>query len=437
MAEHVEVVIIGAGVAGLMAARRLTQAGRSVHVLEARDRVGGRIDTRRQGGLVLEAGAEFMHGEPPLLVELAEAAGMASAALDGESFLQRGRRFVANGARIGALQERLAQFRGRDAPAAKVLSQWIAAGSWPAADRETALRYIEGFNAADATRASMRALADQERAAARIHGEHTARVLGGYDALPRFLAAALPPGSITLRAVATRVVWRPGHVEVHSTTPLGSPRKVAAGRAAIVTVPIGVLQAGALSFEPPLPAAHTQALGQMVSGPVVKVLLQLEPAFASRAVKGISPRTPLNRVGFLHGADLPFPTFWPLRPLTGSALTAWAAGPRAAALEGLSDGAVLERALHALAKLLSLPVARVDGAVQSALVTHWQRDPFARGAYSALLAGGASAPRVLSSPIAQTLCIAGEAADVQGHNATVHGALQSGARAAELLLHGR
>src|SRR5437763_793498 len=104
-----DVVVIGAGVSGLLAARNLALAGKRVLVLEARDRIGGRIDTRRDfGSAPIEGGAEFVHGRAPLLAELASAAGLMTAAIDGDSYLHTPRGFEQNGEAIGKLQGLLA-----------------------------------------------------------------------------------------------------------------------------------------------------------------------------------------------------------------------------------------------------------------------------------------------------------------------------------------
>ena len=433
MSESLDVVVVGAGVAGLLAARTLALAGRKVLVLEARDRIGGRIDTRRDlGRLPVEGGAEFMHGEAPLLCELASAAGLRPALLDGESFMHRDGGFDANGEGIGKVQGLLADYRGEELTASALIDRWVAEKKLAAADRSSALRYLEGFNAADAKRASALALAEQERAASQISGENTYRVLGGYDALPELLAAALLPGSIRLRSVVTEIGWNRGEVRVKSRTPLGAELSEVVARSAVVTLPIGVLRNGNVKFAPALPAATLGAIAKIESGPVVKVVLRLRPELAHRPVPGID--TELSKVGFLHGEALAFPTWWPLRPTRSETFIGWAAGPVAAALDGLDEDAVLTRALDSLSALLSVTRGVLDANVAATFVTHWQRDPYARGAYSWVLEGGARAPGDLAQPIADTLFFAGEAANTHGHNATVHGALESGRDAAEAVL---
>ncbi|MBS2033088.1 MAG: FAD-dependent oxidoreductase [Deltaproteobacteria bacterium] len=431
--DEVDVVVVGAGVAGLAAARRLAFAGKRVRVVEARARIGGRIETHRGLGLQpVEAGAEFMHGTTPLTASLASEAGMLYAPIDGDSFLIRGQEALENGDAIGQLQQLLTRFRSEDIPAVALIDRWIGQGELTARHRDTYLRYVEGFNAADASRVSSRSLAEQERAAVLIHGDSPFRPIGGYDALPRQLAAALPEDTIRLREVVTQISWKSGTVRVRGVSPLGSPREEIAARAAVITLPLGVLKAGSVIFEPALPASHLGALAGLESGPVVKAVLKTTRELARRQVPGAD--VPLAAVGFLHGSGLLFPVWWPQRPLESNVFTGWAAGPDAGKLAALDDTELLEGAIRSLATLLRITPAALDAEVIGHLVTHWQRDPFARGAYSWAVVGAFDAPRQLAEPISGALFFAGEAANVEGQGGTVHGALASGERAAQLIL---
>jgi monoamine oxidase len=205
-------------------------------------------------------------------------------------------------------------------------------------------------------------------------------------------------------------------------------------RACVVALPLGVLQSGDVAFDPPLPNAHRDALGKLAFGSVVKAVLRLNPELMQRAVPGIDPATPLAQVGFLNGDELAFPTWWPLRPLVANVMTGWAAGPAADALENLDEPAMLTRAIESLATLISVSPDELDARLEGAFVIDWRRERFSRGAYSWARVGGAEAPRILSAPIADTLVLSGEAVNVNGHGATVHGALESGRAAARAVL---
>jgi monoamine oxidase len=162
-------------------------------------------------------------------------------------------------------------------------------------------------------------------------------------------------------------------------------------------------------------------------GPVVRVSLcfaakfwQDEPAMAD--------------VSFLFTDDPEFPTWWTSNPLPYPILTGWAAGPNASVHTGRSQDAIIQSAVGALARILELDEGKLRQQLTGAYAHDWQQDPFSRGAYSYASVGGIDAARALAAPVAETLYFAGEAANCDGYNGTVHGAMASGDRAARELL---
>ena len=188
---------------------------------------------------------------------------------------------------------------------------------------------------------------------------------------------------------------------------------------AIVTLPLGVLQAGAVRFRPAL-RDKRKALGQLASGPVIKAALRFENPFWEERWPGTA---------FFHVPRASFPTFWTPLPARVPLLIAWAGGPKAERLARVSEKNLIKEALHGVHALFGrFP------ALQAALVHDWRRDPYARGAYSYVRVGGEGARENLAAPVADTLFFAGEATDTTGAAGTVAGALQSGMRAARQLL---
>jgi monoamine oxidase len=429
-----DVIIIGAGAAGLIAARDLARAGRSVALLEARERIGGRIleaiDPR--AGAPIELGAEFVHGRPPITHELLREIG-APVIDDAESSFElvdgmlrpvAGDPFEAAGRLLARALER---------PEDESVASLLARSSGDADSRAAAAwagRLVSGFDAADPERASARAIAREWTGDASAQGVQ-ARPAGGYRALVAHLGRSLDPARVRLlaRTVVTSVARDASGVTVHADGPLGSTAFRA--RRVLVTVPAGVLDAGAagegtIDFAPALPPHTREAIAHLAMGPVVKVVMRFRVPFWERIHDGAF------RDGAFFSGDGAFPTLWTQLPVRATTLAAWAGGPAAARLAGRSETACVGDALACAARYFGDAEAAYD-AFESAYVHDWQGDPFARGAYAYVTVGGEGAPEELARPVDDTVFFAGEATASDGEVGTVAGALASGVRAARAL----
>lgn len=400
-------------------------------VLEARDRLGGRMFTRPDPGsaLPIELGAEFIHGDSPLTRELLRIGGATTIDI-GDVFwrLADGRLMLDDeGNEATSKIIALARDLGEDTSVEAILQRALAEPALREAVTRTRMM-VEGFDAADPAIASARAIAAEWFSDAGLGGTE-GRPLGGYAPLVQTLQRSLDPAfvDVMLGAVVQGIAWRPGSVTIDALQD-GAPCTVRA-RAAIVTVPIGVLRAdagtdGTIAFDPPLPPATNAALAAIEMGPVVKVLLRFARAFWEEADDGRYADG-----AFFLAPEAPLPTCWTQVPLRGTLLTVWAGGTRAAALHGFGEDALIARAIASVQQLF--PQSRVAELVDAAYVHDWQRDPYARGAYSYLRVGGEHAREALALPLDATLFIAGEATATGGHGGTVAGALHEGDRAAE------
>ena len=439
-----DVLVLGAGAAGLAAAQELSQAGLRVIVIEARDRVGGRIFTQRVPGhpLPIELGAEFIHGRPPESFALVEQAGLLVYEINGERWLAQGRQLAPSDAlwkQTNQLLTQMAAAGDSDRSFQTFLARFQSDPAWRDA-AAMAASYVEGFDAADISTVSVQALLHEQRAAAASDGDRAFRIAQGYDQLVAALAANCDPSrvSIHLGMIARRVIWQRGHVEIH-TEGVDVPGHSFHARQAVITLPLGVLQApldarGSVQFDPTL-ADHADAARQLAMGQVVKVTLRFRERFWEHerlplASESMDPR----QVSYVYRRGAALPAWWTAYPAIAPQLTGWAGGPPAARLVNQPEQVIVDQVLDALADALGLPRGRIEEVLVGAHIHNWHADPFARGAYSYVTVSGMEAVRALAAPVEDTLFFAGEATNSDGHTGTVHGAIATGRRAAREIL---
>jgi monoamine oxidase len=425
-----DVIVIGAGAAGLAAARSL--AGRSLRVilLEARDRMGGRVwsHASARGAVAAELGAEFIHGGAPETMALLRDAGTAAVDTGGESWTcsdggELRRNDVDFISAAGIFEE------ARELADDESVDRFLQRFDNDDAMRETAeaaRAFVEGFDAADPAIASARAIADEWRSGVDFA---SARPLGGYGPMFECLRNACATAGIQsyLSTVVRRVSWRRGSVAVETQNARGESPTLRA-RAAIVTLPVGVLRHSGdeteVVFDPGLPAVKRDALHSIEMGHAVKVALWFRTAFWERIRDGR-----YGDAGFFRCVGQPFPTYWTQFPLRSELIVAWTGGPKATALSGIPQAELIGRALNGFGILFGEP-ARAREEFEDGAMHDWSHDPFARGAYSYVAVGGGDARAALAAPVDDTLFFAGEATSNDGQGGTVNGALETGERAA-------
>jgi monoamine oxidase len=432
--DEADVVIIGAGVAGLEAARRLIEAGLSVIVLEARPRIGGRIDTHRPEGWPgpIEAGAEFVHGRPRPLVSALEASHVRPMELAPRHVLVRRGVVRPSGAAVHRALGVMDRLPDEDVSFAEVMRRPAFRRVLDRNARAVLQSFVEGFNAADARRISVKGLNRQTQASEAEEGDRIFRVPGGYDVLPAHLARSLAktPGALRVSTVVTRIAWGGEGVVVQARGLWGGELPPLRARAALVTVSLGVLQArppapGAIAFAPALPAAKRRAIARLAIGDVVKVVARFRSPLGEGPFRAIPTGT-----GFLHVPGAPVAVWWVAAPLPSSCLVGWTAGPAADRLRARGSAAVVPAALRGLSRGVGVSARALTAELEDVRLFDWASDPFARGAYSWVPVGGLDAPAALATALGDCLYFAGEATDVGGDPGTVHGALATGARAA-------
>ena len=407
------VLVLGAGMAGLAAARALQDAGQQVSVLEAKHRLGGRVYTNHNFAEVpVEFGAEFIHGEGAVTWALVRELGLETVHWNKlDDSLVR----LEDGAWL-TMQEARADYPDFDQTRSWSLPDVDAL---PGEDWGGYLRRI-GFNHqqlryaersfANACGEAMRFLSAEavlEGLRAEDEGGGDYRILGGYDALVNALAKGL---DIYSDDPVNELMW--GADGVCALT-LGG--EVYEADAAVITVPLGVLQADAIRFSPALPDNKRSALLGLRMGPVIKLVYSFEDAPLDPSIMAVYSR--LNP-----------PMWW--SPSYGYKTseyiwTAFASGDWAAELLALGEEGALAAGLESLRQELNRP----DLQAKAARLINWPDDPYARGGYSFVLPGQTGARENLAAPT-PPLFWAGEATAPEPRAATVHGALLSGRRAA-------
>lgn len=422
--ETRDVLVVGGGAAGLNAAARLARAGLSVLLLEARDRLGGRILTKPlgKGGPLVEMGAEFLHGSENAAWDVLRAAGLNTREVPDRHLRFRGDappRLESFTPALAGILDRLSEARA-DQNFASFLEEIDNA---PPDARTLAKLYVEGFHAAEANRIGVRAIQRAEAAAARHGGDRQYRIEGGYQRLIDWYAAELSRAQVTveLNSVVTLLRWSPGHVEATISRPNGL--HTAEASAAVITLPLGVLQRVSKHLFQPNLQEKEEAIAGLAMGNVSKLNL----LFRDRL-------WPEERFGFIHADHEAFPTWWSHEH--PNLVTAWAGGGQTAKLNG-SLNSLRAAALGCLARISQVPDQRAADELLGASTIDWSDERYTGGAYSYTPAGMIDMPELLGSPVAGTLFFAGEATDAEGDQGTVHGAIASGDRAAEELLESR
>ena len=413
-----DVVIIGAGSAGLMAMKELLEAGYHVCLIEASSSAGGRIATVKEKGfhMPLETGAEFVHGRLPLTIRMLKQANIDYEAVKGKMIR------VSNGKWNQEEEEQSTHWddlmrklrkQKKDSTIREFLDEHFSEVKYKDL-RKSVQGFVEGFDLADTGKASVLALRKEWAQA----DQTQYRIPGGYSQLTDWLLSncfALE-GKIYFNCFANTVEYNNDNVTVTTS----NNKKFEAARL-IITASIGVLQSGMIEFKPGS-GAHLEAIRQIGFGSVIKMQLLFKTPFWKEKA---------NDIGFLITDEF-IPTWWTQLPVENNLLTGWLGGPKAAALKASNnDSTLLRSALLSLSSVFRLHQAVLTKELAHYKISAWHNYPFILGGYSYSTLFSEKAVEILSEPIAETIFFAGEAIYSGESQGTVEAALQSGLETAK------
>ena len=437
MAKSYDVIVVGAGAAGLACAATLLKQRLNVLVIEARDRIGGRVQTLFHPGssLPVELGAEFIHGAPPGLLHLFE--------LFQQPFydLQNSHHLFENGKlkefskffeKMNTLVGKMGRGLKKDRSVAFMLGQ--IRNESPQI-RDMFRGYIEGFQAADMNLISLCSLMDGEDDS-ELNSRALFRPLLGYSSL--FSAWAhelLSEDRIRFSTPVRKIRWKKNRVTVHCESTLSASALEFQTPCLVMAAPFGVLKMPAslsngISWDP-LPPHWHQMLEGLEMGHVQRLTFRFQDRFWENLVRD----KPLGFVHLKNNQD--FPTWWTSIPVRSKQLVAWQGGPRAQEMSRWSFQQKVDTALQTLSKWSGRKVPDLANWLESCDGHDWSSDPYSMGAYSYVKTDGLPAAHQFMHPIDQTIYFAGEATCFGTMRGTVHGAVESGYRASRQILKNR
>jgi monoamine oxidase len=397
-----KLIIVGGGISGLIAARHLCLQY-EVIILEALSRLGGRINTinDEQSGIIIEAGAEFVHGEAGETIKLLKEAGIEFIKVEGEFYQKndkglRVQEYADNGWE-GMLKKMAAE--EQDMTLREFLDTHYSEPEFHELCRR-ALTFAKGFDLADPDRVSMRSLYEEWS-----HQSDDHRIKGGYALLIGYLMAECQKKGCRLvtNAEVKEIRWNDSQVQLLTT----DESSYTADKC-LLTVPLGVLQKRKLNFIPAIDP-YLEAADQIGFGTVIKVILTFNERFWNADA------------GFFLSEES-IPTWWTQLPEQTPVLTGWAA---ATELNDCSGEQILEKALDSLSAIFDLSRPLLKEKLRTWRIFNWQQQETIQGAYSFNTPESKEALKILNTPVRNRIYFAGEALYSGIHPGTVEAAIIS------------
>jgi len=420
-----DVVVVGAGAAGLMAAWELVQTGKHTAVVEARDYVGGRIHTIQDDKfeLPVELGAEFVHGDLELTKLLLQKAKVETYDVRGEIWqnedesLDEQSDFIEDYSTLNKKFKEVTE----DISVADFFETHLQGKEFEEL-RFSLKNYVEGYYAADTNKASTFSLKEELTNS----DDEQYRVEGGYIKLVDYLYQQCKEKGVEffVSQPVKEIQWKKNEVCVVTHEHKFTAKKI------LVTVPIGVLQSQTIRFSPAIPST-VDASKKLGFGPVIKTLLQFDEAFWKN--KEFAKGKDLDKLSFIFSKAV-IPTWWTYHPKHVAMLTGWSGGPHADKLKNLSEKEILQKALESLSEIFGVDVTALQKKMKGWHVANWVNDPYSCGGYSYEVVNGSKIKQTIKKPIEQTIYFAGEGLYNGPEIGTVEGALHNGRETAHQMI---
>jgi monoamine oxidase len=417
-----DIIIIGAGAAGLYAGYLLSQKGLKVLILEARETTGGRMQTITSSGfsMPVESGAEFVHGQLSLTLQLLEKAGISYYKIGGKDYRVN----------KGALQQEDAPIHDWDLLMEKLhelqeditVSEFLQTRFSEAQYEELVKgvkQFVQGYDLADPDTVSTFALHNEWE---NDDAEHRYRIKGGYTTLVKYLEQQCSDhhADIMVNSAVKHINWKEHEIRITATS------GEFYGKQLLVTIGIGAWQsAEPINFLPALPE-KTRAAARFGFGSVVKVIVEFEHAFWQSL-----PERPMPKAGFIF-SDAPLPTWWTQQPEEMPVLTGWMGGKQSDH-RSLTPADIRHHTVTSLAYIFNVPESYINEHIRRYEAFNWSQQPYIHGAYSYDTLQTVAAREILYAPVQNTIYFAGEALHKGPHPGTVEAALVSAAQTTDLI----
>ncbi len=414
------IIVIGAGAAGLLAARELSASGYKVTIVEAAGYVGGRIKTSADPsfGHPIEEGAEFVHGNLPLTLQLLKEANISFHRIKGKMLRNSNGRWHEQHEMIEGWDELMAKMYSykHDVTLAAFLNENFKEARYEQL-KKSVQKFAEGFDLADIQQASMFSLRNEWE---KEEGDQY-RIDDGYARLIDYLIQQCKTTGVSIHtsSVVKQITWQKDKVQV--TTTAGESFIAAK---VIITVSLGVLSAtgekhNVLAFNPSIDH-YIKAAQDIGFGSVTKIFLAFSEAFWDKGT------------GFIISEEA-VPTWWTQLPRTDAMLTGWMPTTTAATYNNFTELQIVELALQSLSTIFSIGLSVLKPKLVSHKVSRWQNFPFTKGAYSYSKVQSTAARALLNTPLENTVFFAGEGVYNGEYPGTVEAALVSGKNVAETI----